>query len=217
MSKPAKRSAKPATTRDALDDELRQRDRRIAELRAELSEAEQLISELRQQVEDCDALIEQWKEAFGMVQDDSGWRYAPWLKEHESYHDMYCNVVRDWNRFVPEYNAAVNPRPVGRPLAASDAQVAQVMKLRKRGVSLRGIVEETGLGLGTVRTIIDGDAGRDRATMKRLERIDPDRKLEASWRARKRTRDALPARLNATLGKGRDLIQQAKGLLGRAK
>jgi hypothetical protein len=40
----------------------------------------------------------------------------------------------------------------------------------------------TCLGLRTVRTIVDQGDGRDRTTIK-LERIDPDRKLEASWRA----------------------------------
>ena len=38
-----------------------------------------------------------------------------------------------WNRFVPDYNAIVAPRNVGRPLAASEAQVATVLKLHKAG------------------------------------------------------------------------------------
>ena len=38
--------------------------------------------------------------------------------------------------------------------------------------------------LRTVRTIVDQGDGRDGTTIKHLERrIDPDRKLEASWRA----------------------------------
>jgi hypothetical protein len=41
----------------------------------------------------------------------------------------------------------------------------------------------TSFGLRTVRTIVDQGDGRDRTTIKHLERIDPDRKLEASWRA----------------------------------
>jgi hypothetical protein len=45
-------------------------------------------------------------------------------------------------------------QPVGRPLAASEAQQATVRKLRKAGKSLRWIAEETALGLNTVRTIL---------------------------------------------------------------
>ena len=64
----------------------------------------------------------------------------------------------------------------------------------------------------TVRTIVDQGDGRDRTTIKHLERIDPDRKLEASWRARQRTRDALPKRITETLTKGRELVKEARGL-----
>jgi hypothetical protein len=120
-------------------------------------------------------------------------------------------LLRDWNKFVPEYNAVVRPKPVGRRVAASDAQREQVLKLRKGGASLRGIAEEMNLGLQTVRTIIDQKHGTDRTTIKHLKRIDPDRKLEVSWQARERTRKALPKRINETLAKGRELIKAAKG------
>jgi hypothetical protein len=41
-----------------------------------------------------------------------------------------------------------------------------VLKLRKAGNSLREIVEETNLGLRTVRTIVDQRKGTDRTTKK---------------------------------------------------
>jgi hypothetical protein len=63
-----------------------------------------------------------------------------------------------------------------------------------------------------VRTIVDKRDGRDRTTIKHLVRIDPDRKLETSWRARKRVRDGLPKRIAATLEQGRELVKEAKGL-----
>jgi hypothetical protein len=69
-----------------------------------------------------------------------------------------------------------------------------VLKLHKAGGSLRGIAEDTSLGLATVRTIVSQKNGTDRTTVKHLERIDPDRAAAARWRARKRTRDALPKR-----------------------
>jgi hypothetical protein len=198
----------------ALEDELRQRDARIRELRANLDKAEQLVSEMREQVEDSNTLIESWIEAFDMMLDEhtGKWRFKPWIDTADAYHDKYVALLRDWNRFVGQYNAIVQPRNVGRPLAASDAQVAQVLKLRQRGLSLRGIADETNLGLPTVRTIVDRRDGRDRTTVKHLARIDPDRKLEASWQARRRTRKSLPKRIDETLAKGRELIKAAKGL-----
>jgi hypothetical protein len=42
-------------------------------------------------------------------------------------------------------------------------------------MSLRDIVEETGLCLQTVRNIIDQKRGSDRTRLKHLERIGPDR------------------------------------------
>jgi hypothetical protein len=79
-------------------------------------------------------------------------------------------------------------------------------------MSLRAIAEETSLTLRTVRTIIGRAQGTDRTTMKHLARIDPDRARAASWKARKRTRDALPKQINESLKTGRELIKAAKGL-----
>jgi transposase len=104
--------------------------------------------------------------------------------------------------------------PIGRPIAASDAQIANVRKLRKGGMSLRNIATETNLGMQTVRTIIGKAAGSDRATMKRLERLDPERADLAAWKARKRTMDALPQKITETLEAGAALIKAAKGLGG---
>jgi uncharacterized coiled-coil protein SlyX len=43
-----------------LEHEIKQRDRRIAELEADLTKADAVISELREQVEDNKALVERW-------------------------------------------------------------------------------------------------------------------------------------------------------------
>ena len=197
----------------ALEDELKQRDDRIGELRADLDRAEQLVWEMREHVEDAGTLINSWIEAFDMVQDDDGaWQWSTAFVEGHEWFKKYDALVTKWNRFVPEWNAMVRPRNVGRPLAASDAQVAEVLKLHKAGGSLRGIAEDTSLGLATVRTIVSQKNGTDRTTVKHLERIAPDRAASARWRARKRTRDALPKRINKTLAKGHELVKEAKGL-----
>jgi hypothetical protein len=136
-------------------------------------------------------LIESWIEGFNMEQNEAGeWACGPHVKAHDDLHDAHVALVRKWNSFVPEYNAIItaSPRNVGRPLAASDAQRDQVLRLRKAGASLRGIVNETSLGFQTVRTIVEQGERRDRTTRKYLERIAIDRSAEVRWRARKRPR-----------------------------
>jgi len=87
-----------------------------------------------------------------------------------------------------------------------------VLRLSKDGLSLRAIADETNLSFRTVRTIIAKSNGTDRATMRRLERIAPDKFAEAKERSSKRTRDALPRRIKAFVGDGRDMLKEAKGL-----
>jgi hypothetical protein len=147
------------TTKADLEADLKERDRRIADLKHELDEARDLIQRQDEQLQDVDGLIESWKEGFGMVLDDDGlWHFDNFVATANKYHDQYVALVKDWNKFVPAYNATVIKRNVGRPLAASDAQVKTVRKLRDEGLSLRRIAEETTLGLKTVCTIIDKGA-----------------------------------------------------------
>ena len=106
-------------------------------------------------------------------------------------------------------------RNVGRPLVASEKQVAEVRRLRREGRSLRGIVDDTSLGLPTVRTIVGQMNGDDRTTQKhrdRLERIEIDRQQIAEWKRERRTGDALPKRVQAALKQGRELAKEARGL-----
>ncbi len=97
-------------------------------------------------------------------------------------------LVREWNAFVPRYNAVVRPRAPGRPLEASETQIADVLKRRKAGASLRTIVAATGLGLSTVRSILKGN---ERA--KDLRKREFDRQRALAFRSRKRMVDRVPA------------------------
>ena len=102
-----------------------------------------------------------------------------------------------------------------QPLAASEKQVAEVRRLRREDRSLRGIVDDTSLGLPTVRTIVGQMNGDDRTTQKhrdRLERIEIDRQQIAEWKRERRTGDALPKRVQAALKQGRELAKEARGL-----
>jgi hypothetical protein len=200
-----------------LEDKLKEAERRLAETRIELDEAQDLTKRMEEHLKDAAGMIERWKESFEMeLGDDGGWHFPPdhLSIRHAVLIEMHNALVKEWNRLVPDYNAAINPKPVGRPIAASDAQVKTVHKLRQRGLSIRAIVEETSLGMQTVRTIIDRDDKVDRATSRRLERLNA-KELRAelmSARARKRTRDALPKAIEQTLAGGAALIKESKGL-----
>ena len=148
--------------------------------------------------------------------DNGLWAFEPNLQTRfDELLEKYQGLVKRWNRFVNEYNGVIRRRPVvGRPLNASDAQCARVIKLRKGGMSIRAIMDETNLGMQTVRTILGRESWTDRASKKRLERIDhkPVSDLAIRVKARKRVRDALPTRINKVLAEGADLIKETKGL-----
>jgi hypothetical protein len=220
----AKPKTDPLDRIATLEDELKQRDSRIKELTNERDEERELVSKMREHVEDCDAQIQRWIEAFDMEQNDRGvWEWRASFVEGNEWFEKYDALLREWNRFVPEYNAMLAlvderrqagtlvKRERGRPLAATPEQRQTVFSLREQGVSLRGIADEVGLNLQTVRTLIGKIDGTDR-TSKRLQRIASDRAAAARWRARKRTRDGLPKHINETLAKGRELVKEAKGL-----
>ena len=199
-----------------LEDELKVKERRIEELRQEIDEQRELIDRLRENSEEADGVFEAWIETFEMERTDSGGlTWKPFWQEHNQLIDDYNDLVRRWNKYLPVINR--EPRNVGRPLAASEAQVVQVQKLRKAGRSLRGIAEDTSLSVDTVRTIVGKMNGQDRTTTKhrqRLERIDERQRL-VKWKRQRRTGDALPRRVQRVVEGGRALVKEAKGL-GRA-
>jgi hypothetical protein len=207
---------------DELEDQLKQRDRRIIELKEEIDGQRELIERFREHAEDYDNAIESWCDTFGMELTDDGWTWKPFWDEHVALARKYDDLVRDWNRVVSEINAArFGKRGPGRPLLASNAQIEIVRKLRKRGMSLRDIVIETNLTLGTVRTIVSQITGTDRTTQKHrervgLERIKPDKTEAARWKRKHRTGNALPKRAQAVIETGNALVTEAKGL-GRAR
>lgn len=195
-------------------DQLRQRDRLIADLRREQDEAADLIRRLREHAEDYVASIESWRETFDMELTDDGWSWKPFWDKHWMLVGDWNDLVKRWNKAVPILDAGM--QDVGRPLAASEAQVATVLKLHNQGKSLRWIVDETSLTLRTVRTIVDRKRGVDRATKARRQKIEIDKFQRAHLKAQKRTGDALPKRVEALVETGNALVTEAKGL-GRGR
>src|SRR3954462_8626308 len=137
--------AEQQTTAERIADleiELRRRDEKIKELTEERDEAHELVNKMREHVEDAKQSADQWIDALGMTQAESGvWIFDPQQTElWEGYDDLlkqHNDLVREWNKLIPRYNAAVHPLDIGRPLAASEAQQAAVLKRRKKGDSLR--------------------------------------------------------------------------------
>jgi hypothetical protein len=205
---------KPRPNRVAdLEDQLKERDRRLADLKRDLDVERDLTQRLDEHLRDASDMIEQWKQAFDMVLNEEGlWVWDSSFAQGEQWLQKYQALLREWNAFVPDYNAVVRPRNVGRPLAASEAQCDQVRKLRKAGASLRGIAEETNLTLTTVRTIVDQADGVDRTTRKHLARIDPDRAAERQWRSKSQGRKVLPKRIAAWEETAAELRKEVKGL-----
>jgi hypothetical protein len=198
-----------------LEDQLKERDRMIKELRADLVKAETIIEDQREAITEHGDILDSWIQSFEMVQNEDGKWSLSALHEHvEDYHDRYVALLRKWNAAAADFNDMYrHKRSIGRPLAATDEQCNQVRALHhKDGLSLREIAEETGLGLRTVRTIVDQNYRRDRTTKKHVERIKLDRKEERSWQARRRMRDKLPGRIDALQKKSRELAKAAKGL-----
>jgi hypothetical protein len=152
-----------------------------------------------------------------MQQNEVGnWLFDPEQSElwerHNTLMTDHQKLIRQWNKFVGEYNAVVSPRERGRPIAASAAQQADVTKRRKSGQTLRAIAATTGLGLRTVCTILDKTKRRDRTAKRtnllRRQQFDPHR--AADYRAKKRMRENLPQQISDQPKTGAALVKAAK-------
>lgn len=196
-----------------LEDTIRRRDERIAELTQERDHERELNSDLREHFADVNAMIEQWRDAFDMTLNDDGeWDWSEYIQHHKAIEACYDALLKKWNRFVPQYNAIVAPTipHPGRPIAASPAQRADVLKRRKARQSLRRIADDTALSFQTVRTIIDRADGVDRSTRARLAKIAPDKLADALERANRKLRNSLPGRINAMVKQGAELQKRLK-------
>jgi hypothetical protein len=217
--------AKPKPDRIAeLADELKQRDRRIAELKHELDKTHDLIVRQDEHQRDADDMIDAWIQAFEMQQNEEGtWVWKQSFVEGDEWYEKHQAILHDWNKFVGEYNSLVAlvddrrlagrlaKREPGRPLAADASQRAKVFELHDEGTSLRDIAAETKLGLQTVRTLIGKITGTDR-TSRKLARIAHDRARERQWRAKSQSRKALPKRIAAWKETAAELRKEVKGL-----
>jgi DNA repair exonuclease SbcCD ATPase subunit len=194
-----------------LERELRLKDERIRDLRDEVDQARDLVRRFEEQAWEHAEYLETFTTAFGMEVDDQNcWRWGQLITNYDSMIDDLTDLRQRYNALVSEFNRyAVAPQPVGRPIAASEAQQALILKHHKAGRSSRWIAEEMTLSRRTVSTVIGKVDGTDRTSNKHRKRfgLEPKRK---DWRQDAIKR--LPKRVTAHFEKGRELAREAKGL-----
>ena len=187
------------------------RDERINELRDEVDGGRELVRKMEEHVQERDEYLENFITAFGLTLNADGkWTNGEFLAQHLRLCDGYDDLVDRYSKLIRDYNRyAVAPQPVGRPIAASAAQQAQILKHHKAGKSARWIAEEMTLSRRTVTTIIGKLDGSDRTTAGRRQQLglEPKRK---DWRPAAIAR--LPKRATAHFENGRELVKEAKGL-----
>jgi hypothetical protein len=144
-----------------------------------------------------------------VLTDDNKWSNSEFNKEHIALVDKHNDLIDRYNKLVGAFNrniASVNP--VGRPIAASEAQQEQIIRHHKRGQSARWIAEEMTLSRRTVTTIIGKLDGSDRTSNLHRRRLglEPKRK---DWRPAAMAR--LPKQAAKHLEKGRGAAQGGEG------
>ena len=191
---------------EELEALVKQHEERVRELKEEIQSTWDAVSRANEQTQEWYDLLQRAKEAYGGD--------AEFWERYDALRDERNELLKEWNKFVPQYNAAVAPklRNFGRPLAASPVQRADVLKRRGKGQSLRSIAGDTGLSFQTVRTIIDKANGVDRATLARLKKITPDKFAEAHERVNRSVRKGFPKRIEEAIKSAEDLRKELKGL-----
>jgi hypothetical protein len=194
-----------------LERELKLKDERIRELKDEIDEGRELVRRMDEHAKEHEEYLEHFITTFGLVMADDGkWSNGEQLKEWRALLDTYDDLRLRYNKLVGRFNrniAVVNP--VGRPVAASEAQQAQIIKYHKTGKSARWIAEEMTLSRRTVTTVIGKLDGSDRTMNQRRRRLGLEPKVK-DWRPT--AMDRLPKQATALFEKGAELRKEAKGL-----
>ena len=114
-----------------LEDQIKGLERRTDELRAERDAANALIGRMRESIETAQSMVESFVYSFDMQERADG--VLEWSED--CWEDKYYELLSDWNKFVPQYNAVVAPRlrNFGRPLLASDASATMYSSATRPG------------------------------------------------------------------------------------
>jgi len=194
-----------------LERELARKDERIAELRDEVDEGRELMHRMEEHVQERDEYLEAFCSTFGLeLNSDGKWTNGAFIERHNRLCDAYSDLLGRYNKLVVSWNRGIADKlPVGRPVAASEAQQERVRKLHKAGHSSRWIAEELTLSRRTVTTILDKDMGADRTSQRHRKRLGLE-PVKKDWR--RASMDRLPKAATKLRAAAADLLQEAKGL-----
>ena len=196
-----------------LEREVRFRDDRIRELKDELDGERDVIRRMEEHLREHDEYLESFITTFGLtLNNDGAWTNGEFINEHHALVDQFDDLRIRYNKLVGTFNRNIaRVQPVGRPVAASEAQQAQIIKHHKAGKSPRWIAEEMTLSRRTVTTVIGKLDGTDRTSINRRARLGLEPKTK-DWRPG--AMRFLPKRASKHLERGRNLLKEARG--GRA-
>jgi hypothetical protein len=194
-----------------LERELHLKDERINELKDEIDEGRDLVRRMSEHAEEHDHELERFITTFGLeVTADGKYSNGEFIEDYRALVDQYEDLRLRYNKLVGSFNrniATVNP--VGRPVAASDEQQAQIVRHHKAGRSARWIAEEMTLSRRTVMTVIGKHHGVDRTSNTRRKRLGLEPKKK-DWRVA--SMDSMPKRMTKHFEQARELRKEAKGL-----
>jgi lambda repressor-like predicted transcriptional regulator len=192
-----------------IERELEFRGRRIDELKVEVDDLRTTLRQMEEWVQERTTFMEDFITTFGLeLDDDNKYRNGEFIQSVQRLANGYDDLVGRYNKLVHRFNRNIaSVQPVGRPLGATEAQRAQILKLHKAGKSSRWIAEELGLSRRAVTTVVDKNAGTDRTTTQRRLRLglEPKRK---DWRDVAIAN--LPRRATALRKASQKLLREAK-------
>jgi hypothetical protein len=128
MAKP-KDKPKPEDTPELriadLGHELRLKDQRISELKDEIDRDRELLRRMEERLKEGEEYLETFITTFGIeLNDDNCWTWGPYIAAQNALVDKHNDLISRYNKLV----GIVNRNPIGRPIAASEAQQEQVAR-----------------------------------------------------------------------------------------
>jgi chromosome segregation ATPase len=89
------RTKKPDRTGE-LEDDLKERDRRISDLKTELEEERDLTHRLAEQVSDCNNMVDNWIQVFEIVPNEEGvWTWRSSFAERQRMRDALPKKIHE--------------------------------------------------------------------------------------------------------------------------
>ena len=107
-----------------MEDALKRRDERIAELKDEVDELRETQDRLREHIEESRTITESWCETFDMeLTADNCWTWKPFWNEYSRIIDKhnalvarFNALVRDWNKHIADAKPTRNVGLARSPL-----------------------------------------------------------------------------------------------------